>query len=585
MQPLADLEDNEASIPVIQKQTGPVRCARCQAYVNPYFQFTNGGRSFTCNLCQMSNELPADYVCNLDMNGRRMDIMERPELLFGSYEFSVGSEYCSKPPVPASYLFAVDVSWPAIQNGMLATFCSSLKYFLYSSPEPLAKGAKVGIITYDKSINFFNLKPELETFQMMVVNDLDDVFSPIEEGLLVDPLASRALIESLLDALPNIFGGNRSPEAAVGSACLCAFDALKKFGGKLSVFHCSLPNWSQGILQNRDDPKSMNTDKERHLYEPQDYFWVKFGQNCATVGINIDLYLFPNAYIDVSTLGSISALSGGDTYLYTSFDANQHGIKFANDLQRSLGRNFGFDSVLRIRVSNGFKIDEYYGNFHMKNATDIECAGIDSLKSIVATLVHDGTFDERQEVYIQAALLYTTADGHRRVRLHNLALACSSQLSTVFKNASLDTAVCVMTRKMIQQAISKSLQKVRAELSMQCTNILMSYRSNVAAPSSSGQLILPESFKLFPIFSLSMLKTRAFRGARLQSSDTRVYSMRVLNGLSVEELVNYLYPTVYDCSEVIPGLLTTGPEGLIMYPVLRASIARLNSTGMYIAGM
>ena len=256
----------------------------------------------------------------------------------------------------------------------------------------------------------------------------------------------------------------------------------------------------------------MNTDKERQLYEPQDFFWVKFGQNCATFGINIDLYLFPTGYIDVSTLGSIAALSGGDTYMYTSFDANQHGIKFANDLQRSLGRTFGFDAVLRIRVSNGFKIDEYYGNFYMKNATDIECAGVDSLKSVVATLSHDGNIDERQEVYIQAALLYTTAEGHRRVRIHNLALSCTSQLSTVFKNASLETTVCVLTRKMIQNSISKPLQKVRGDLSMQCTNILMSYRSNVAAPSSSGQLILPESYKLFPIFSLSMLKTRAFRG-------------------------------------------------------------------------
>ena len=226
IQPLADLQENEAPIPVVMQKTGPVRCTRCQAYVNPYFQFTNGGRSFSCNICQMSNDLAPEYVCNLDMNGRRMDVMERPELLFGSYEFAVGPEYCSKPPVPVSYLFAVDVSWPAIQNGMLATFCSSLKYFLYSTPDALVKGARVGIIAYDKSINFFNLKPELDTFQMMVVNDLNDVFSPIEEGLLVDPIKSRPLIESLLDSLPTIFGGNRSPESAVGSACLCAFEAL-----------------------------------------------------------------------------------------------------------------------------------------------------------------------------------------------------------------------------------------------------------------------------------------------------------------------------------------------------------------------
>ncbi|KAJ3332353.1 COPII coat Sec23p-Sfb3p heterodimer component, partial [Kappamyces sp. JEL0680] len=413
-----------APIPVVDfGKSGPIRCSRCQAYANPFFQFINGGRLFICNLCSFSNEVPPNYFSNLDMNGRRIDLNQRPELLMGSCEFAVQDQYCARPPTPVSYLFVVDVSWNAVQNGMLATFSSALKHFLYSGQFAIPAGARVGIVTFDRTIHFYNLKPTLESFQMMVVGDLLDVFSPLQEGLLVDPVASRPLVESLLDALPTMFGTNKVGDAALGSACKAGFEALKNFGGKMSVFQTMLPTTGEGVLKMRDDPKILGTDKEKSLFEPQEYFWTKLGQECAVNGVSIDLYLFPaSGYIDVATVGALSALSGGEVQLYSGFDANRQGIKFANDLQRSLARTFGYDALLRIRISNGLKIEDYLGNFFMKNATDIECAGIDSLKSFACVLKHEGKLDERQDSFVQAALLYTTADGHRRVRVHNLAL-------------------------------------------------------------------------------------------------------------------------------------------------------------------
>jgi protein transport protein SEC24 len=158
IQPLADLSPEEAPIPVVDfGKPGPVRCSRCQAYVNPYFQFVNGGRLFVCNLCSFSNEVPQEYICNLDMSGRRMDTQQRPELMYGSVEFEVGEQYYIKPPVPASYLFAIDVSVRAIQSGMVATFAASLKHFLFARENALPIGARVGIITYDRAIHFYNL--------------------------------------------------------------------------------------------------------------------------------------------------------------------------------------------------------------------------------------------------------------------------------------------------------------------------------------------------------------------------------------------------------------------------------------------
>ena len=347
---------------------------------------------------------------------------------------------------------------------------------------------------------------------MMIVTDVSDPFCPLQEGLLVDPEKSKSVIEGLLDSLPTLFGSNNVGESIAGSACRAAFEALKGCGGKLSVFQTRLPSTGEGTLKNREDAQILGTEKERSLFEPQGHFWTKLGQDCAVHGINVDMYFFPSSnYIDLATLGAVPALSGGEINYYKTFNAQIQGEKFANDLQRSLTRSFGYDAVLRVRVSNGIKIDDYFGNFYMKNATDIECAGIDSLKTFGISLKHDGKLSEKNLVYVQAALLYTTIDGFRRVRVHNTAFSVTSQLSILFRGSSLETSFCLLTREMVQKAVSMPLSTIRTDLTDRIIKILVSYRANCASPSSPGQLILPESFKLGPITALTLLKTRAFR--------------------------------------------------------------------------
>jgi protein transport protein SEC24 len=340
-----------------------------------------------------------------------------------------------------------------------------------------------------------------------------------------------------------------------------------------------------GPLKNREDVKILGTDKEKQLFEPQEYFWKKLGQECAVNGVNVDSYFFPTAYIDLATIGALSALSGGDCYMYSQFDANRNGVKFANDFQRTLARTFGYDALLRVRVSTGVKVADYFGNLYMKNPTDVELAGIDSLKAIGVLLQHDGKLDERQDVYIQAALLYTTQYGQRRVRVHNLSLGIASQLSTVFKSAEMDTTLNLIMRQTVQKAFLSPLKNIRDQASQRCIKILTAYRTNCAANSSSGQLILPEALKLMPLYTLCLLKSRAFRGGKPVHPDARVYTMRLINQLGVPELVTYVYPTLYDVSLYDPMIGELNEHNLtILPPVLRVSADRMNPAGVYLAG-
>ncbi len=55
------------------------------------------------------------------------------------------------------------------------------------------------------------------------------------------------------------------------------------------------------------------------------------------------------------------------------------------------------------------------------------------------------------------------------------------------------------------------LQKIRDSLTDTCVKVLVAYRKFCASNTSYGQLILPESLKLFPLYILSILKTKMIK--------------------------------------------------------------------------
>ncbi|KAJ1930728.1 COPII coat Sec23p-Sfb3p heterodimer component [Tieghemiomyces parasiticus] len=583
IQPLAPLRYDETPLDVVDfGEKGPIRCGRCRAYVNPYFTFIEGGRKYVCNLCRHENEVPAEYFYNLDMTGRRLDWESRPELRCGSVEFAATREFINLEPAPLSYVFAIDVSWNAIQSGMLRECARALRNILYETEGGLHAGTRVGLVTYDKTVHFYNLAAGLEQPQMLVCPDVDHVFVPLHHGFLVDPQESREVIEALLDGLPTMFEANRTAESALGAVVQACQNALAKRGGKLMIFQASLPNYGPGALKSRDDPKLYNGDKERTLFASQDKFYPNLAEACVESGLSVNLYLFPNSYIDAATLSSLSSLTGGDTYFYPNFLADRDGHRFGEDLKLDLTREHGFNGVLRVRCSDGLRIDEHYGNFFMRNNTDVELAGIDSDKAIGVTFRHDGQLDEKNDLYFQMALLYTTAAGQRRIRVHNLAVPVTGLIGNMFRNAEMDTSVNLLAKMAVSETLAFPLRTVRDKLSDKCVRVLTAYRRHCAAGSSPGQLILPEAYKLLPLYVLAMTKTNALRPV-MTSVDLRVTSMRMLKSINVQQSTSLFYPRIVPVHQLAPEHGQYDAQGHMQLPTLvRASYARLDPAGAYL---
>uniref|UniRef100_A0A452U830 SEC24 homolog C, COPII coat complex component n=1 Tax=Ursus maritimus TaxID=29073 RepID=A0A452U830_URSMA len=547
-------------------ESGPLRCNRCKAYMCPFMQFVEGGRRFQCCFCSCINDVPPQYFQHLDHTGKRVDAYDRPELSLGSYEFLATVDYCknNKFPSPPAFIFMIDVSYNAIRSGLVRLLCEELKSLLDFLPREGGaeeSAIRVGFVTYNKVLHFYNVKSSLAQPQMMVVSDVADMFVPLLDGFLVNVSESRAVITSLLDQIPEMFADTRETETVFAPVIQAGMEALKaaECAGKLFLFHTSLPiAEAPGKLKNRDDRKLINTDKEKTLFQPQTGAYQTLAKECVAQGCCVDLFLFPNQYVDVATLSVVPQLTGGSVYKYACFQVENDQERFLSDLRRDVQKLVGFDAVMRVRTSTGIRAVDFFGAFYMSNTTDVELAGLDGDKTVTVEFKHDDRLNEESGALLQCALLYTSCAGQRRLRIHNLALNCCTQLADLYRNCETDTLINYMAKFAYRGVLNSPVKTVRDTLITQCAQILACYRKNCASPSSAGQLILPECMKLLPVYLNCVLKSDVLQPGAEVTTDDRAYVRQLVTSMDVAETNVFFYP------RLLPLVRLRGSEGLIL---------------------
>ncbi|XP_041260792.1 protein transport protein Sec24C isoform X6 [Onychostruthus taczanowskii] len=577
IKPLATLPPEE-TLPYLvdHGESGPVRCNRCKAYMCPFMQFIEGGRRFQCCFCSCVTEVPPHYFQHLDHTGKRVDFYDRPELSLGSYEFLATVDYCknNKFPSPPAFIFMIDVSYNAVKSGLVRLICEELKSLLDYLPREgnMEESAiRVGFVTYNKVLHFYNVKSSLAQPQMMVVSDVADMFVPLLDGFLVNVNESRTVIASLLDQIPEMFADTRETETVFAPVIQAGLEALKaaECAGKLFIFHTSLPiAEAPGKLKNRDDRKLINTDKEKTLFQPQTSFYSNLAKDCVAQGCCVDLFLFPNQYLDVATLGVVPYQTGGSIYKYAYFQLETDQYRFLNDLRRDVQKEVGFDAVMRVRTSTGIRATDFFGAFYMSNTTDVEMAGLDCDKTITVEFKHDDKLSEDSGALLQCALLYTSCAGQRRLRIHNLSLNCCTQLADLYRNCETDTLINYLAKYAYRGVLSSPVKTVRDALINQCAQILACYRKNCASPSSAGQLILPECMKLLPVYLNCVLKSDVLQPGPEVTTDDRAYIRQLVTSMDVAETNVFFYPRLLPLtkadvdSDSLPAAIRNSEERL-----------------------
>ncbi|XP_053319482.1 protein transport protein Sec24A [Spea bombifrons] len=576
LHPFKDL----SQLPVVTSST-IVRCRSCRTYINPFVSFLDQ-RRWKCNLCYRVNDVPEEFLYN-PVTRVYGEPHKRPEVQNATIEFMAPSEYMLRPPQPPVYLFMFDVSHNAIETGYLGTVCQTILDNLDCLPGNTR--TKIGFITFDSTIHFYSLQEGMSQPQMLVISDIEDVFIPMPENLLVNLNETKELVQDLLKNLPHMFTKSSETQSALGPALQAAYKLTSATGGRVTVFQTQLPSLGAGALKPREEPNQKSTAKEIHNLTPATDFYKKLALDCSGQQIAVDLFLLSGRYSDLASLGCISRYSAGSVFYYRAYHHQRNAAqveKLQKELRRYLTRKIGFEAVMRIRCTKGLSIHTFHGNFFVRSTDLLSLPNINPDAGYAVQMSVEENLSDTSVVSFQSALLYTSSKGERRIRVHTMCLPVASALSDIYAGADVQAITALLANMAVDRSISSSLSDARDALVNAAIDSLSAYRSSVLTVQQPG-LAAPLSLRLFPMFVLALLKQKAFQTGTSASLDERIYAMCQIKNQPLAYLMLMTHPSLYRVDNLTDeGALNINDRTIPQPPILQLSVEKLSREGAYL---
>jgi protein transport protein SEC24 len=262
---------------------------------------------------------------------------------------------------------------------------------------------------------------------------------------------------------------------------------------------------------------------------PEDTYYRDFALDCSRQQITLDLFLFSGStFVDTATLACMPIYTGGQLFYYPNFKGDRDGEKLYRDIIQNITRETGLEAVLRVRTSKGLKIKGYHGNFFLRSADLLALPTVDADKAIgLEYELAEGELGQNKSVYIQAALLYTTTSGERRIRVFTQCLTVTPHLYELFRNVDNSAMVGLTTKLVVEKAVASKLSDAREAVVNQCVEILAVFRGEVALPSANpaNQLTLPDAMRHYPTLLLALIKSFVLKAGVEIKPDDRAAAM------------------------------------------------------------
>ena len=421
------------------------------------------------------------------------------------------------------------------------------------------------------------------------------------EQLSQHVMVHAAKVQEAAAAAPNSLAGTVGCSIA---ALVAAADGLSEVGGRVELVTAGAPLIGIGRLRPRERTTDYGGEREAELYRPlstqakgkeeQDVaaWYTKFADDCALRQIGVDVYVapvqrsslsmstattpngsnpmdrggghdsMPNAWIDMATLGLIPKATGGKAIMLDGGVDAAGALtkvvidKLENELRLSMvtdRKTVASETVTKVRCSTGLRCAEYHGPGVQRSVGELEIAAMHPFTNVLCILKHDSALKNDERVYVQAATLYSSLDGRRMVRVHNLCMLAATGLPELFRLADLDAVFTANVKLHLPRLLKEPLTTVRDAFTELCADALYNYRVSCAKTSPAGQLILPESLKLMPLYTLGLLKSVGMRpnspdsgrgggGGPDPRADERAAHLAILEDMTVSASYRLLHP-------------------------------------------
>ncbi|CAD8096688.1 unnamed protein product [Paramecium sonneborni] len=524
--------------PCVNYGSNPImRCQNCRAYINPFMERMKDEEYLRCNICTCMIKIPKNFL-------QPEDLDKRADLCTGSYDIKAGQEYQMRPPMAPAYFFMIDVS--SKSEGILGIMGQIIKDMIVE--DKFNERTLFGFITYDTNIHLYNFNSKLKQVQMYVLTDDNDM--PTPGDYLFNLQESKDIIVAFLNQLSVLFPKPKEKSTQFIAALNLTQKIMQDNGGKLIIL-TSYPIKELNITENQKSPLNH--------FQPTNNI---LKQICEKMHLNYicpSIFIVPAGFNNVGTLNQLVKYLNGDMFYYDDLTICTQ--RFYYDFLGVLGKDYTWESVFRIRLSIGWKIKCIYGNYTVKNADLLNVTCTEDQKVLMYELELNQPRAPYDNLYIQTALLYTSNNGERRIRVHNICIPITNSIKTIYSQIDQPClAISLYKIALSQLNIAKDVKDC-----IQTKDFLIAATRSI----SNNCKLFKEPLDSLHSYMLGIMKSQILHYNFDQLSvltDYINYQRSIYQYLNVDELVTYIVPQLYNISDLKEQECIYDDSGYFIYP-------------------
>jgi protein transport protein SEC24 len=297
-------------------------------------------------------------------------------------------------------------------------------------------------------------------------NNEKDLFVPtFRDNLLVSLKENKNKFVQIIESIQNNIYNQSTQKEKKEKNATKIYEAIKcvnllgnTLGGKILVFSGSdLKNLE--IMNDKKDENDNEYEKEKGYDKNLERGGKKLGQLGIDVTYNsfsINVFQASDEFCKILTINQMCDNSNGNLYFYKNFNSELHYKNLYNQIKRILTNETQLEGTLKLRISNGYYINEYITSVLLYNRRLFVFPTHDSDEKYIVQLsmLTQEELAERKiindiddYIYMQSCLLYSHGDGTRRMRVHNLCLPISTNNKDIFDSIDPEFLACFLAQK------------------------------------------------------------------------------------------------------------------------------------------
>lgn len=183
----------------------------------------------------------------------------------------------------------------------------------------------------------------------------------------------------------------------------------------------------------------------------------------------------------------------------------------------------------------GVSLSTYHGSFFLRSTDLLALPNVNPQHSYTAQCVIDDKIVGSSACF-QAAILFTSAHGERRIRVLNMTVGVTDDPKELLAFVDQGAVLNLLAKMAVEKALASRLEDARDALLNKCVEILGATAAAFGTKHSSQLSLLP-NLRGLPLGILGLLKMAAFRGGAVTPLDFRAFCLTLTKTLGVDESI------------------------------------------------